>query len=114
MENSNECKVEIHIKNETIKVNCKINQKYIPIKLNLNDINNEYKLNILFLENEYQICLEKHEENTISDIMNNLTTNKTYEIQFQNKQYKLNLKQILIIIIDKFIQIIKKEYIIEG
>ena len=102
--------IKIHInKEETIQVS--INNK--EIKLNQNDNKSEYKLNIKFNSLYYDICLDK-KENVITDIMKNITTNKIYEIEFQEKQYKLNSKQILVIIIDKFIQIIKKENIIEG
>ena len=110
---NNECIVIITLIIDIINVEIKVNKETIPIKLNINDIYNEYKLNILFLKNEYKICLNEKEENMIENILKDLNTNKKYSILFQEKHYSLNTKQLLVIIIDKFIQIIKKEYIIK-
>ena len=112
--NNNHYAIKIYLKEDLIKINNENNENIIPIQLNPKDKINEYKINILFLQNEYFICLENKEENIIKNIIKNLTINKKYSIQFQEKQYKLNTKQLLIIIIDKFIQIIKKEFIIKG
>ena len=54
-------------------------------------MNSNYPLIIKFHDYYYDICLEK-EDNMIENIIKNLITNKTYEIQFQNKQYSLNSK----------------------
>ena len=79
--------IKINItKEETIQVS--INNK--EIKLNQNDNQSEYNLNIKFNSLYYDICLDK-KENVITDIMKNITTNKIYEIEFQEKQYNLNL-----------------------
>ena len=105
----------IIIETEHIKVNVKDNNQQIKeIKLNEKDINNNYNLNIKFYENEYIICLDEKEENVINNIIENIPTNKEYKIQFQNEYYKLQAKHLLVMIIDKFLQIIKKEFIIEG
>ena len=76
----------------------------------------EYPLTIEFNNNEIKVCQDEINDNTItgfvSQLFNNPTEYKRYEIEYQNKRYELLPETLLVLIINEFKKLVDKKGIV--